>query len=158
MGEYNSLSFFTDVEKKVGVRRYLGAGEGRDVKYDAVVKPSLGLYKSMEVVINETGPVPNLGAKGFDGTQPAIPAGATVTHAYIVTDGKVSANGVTINLVEKDGKTGSVALFEGVNLVPGATLEVAEGAAAVKRFEKAMYASASGLVKDLKAKLIIEYI
>lgn len=149
MGEY--ISTF-------GIRRYVGAGEGRDVKYDASAKPSLGLYKSIEVVVNGTGPVPNLGAKGYDGTQVAIPAGATVTYAYIVTDGKVSANGVTINLVEKDGNTGSVALFEGVNLVPGETLEVAEGAAAIKRFENAMYAKATGLVKDLDAKLIIEYI
>ena len=161
MGEYNSLSFFTDVEKKVGVRRYLGAGEGRDVKYDAVIKPSLGLYKSMEVVINETGPVPNLGAKGFDGTQPAIPAGSTVTYAYIVTNGTVTANGVTIKLVEKDGDAveGAKTLFEGVNLVPGETLEVSEGADGLDRLAVDMYAYATaGLVKDLDAKLIIEYI
>lgn len=141
-----------------GIRRYVGAGEGRDVKYDASAKPSLGLYKSIEVVVNGTGPVPNLGALGYDGTQVAVPAGATVTYAYIVTDGKVTANGVTINLVEKDGNTGSVALFEGVNLVPGNTLEVAEGAAAIKRFENAMYVKATGLVAGLDAKLIIEYI
>ena len=141
-----------------GIRRYVGAGEGRDVKYDASAKPSLGLYKSIEVVVNGTGPVPNLGELGYDGTQVAVPAGATVTHAYIVTDGKVSANGVTINLVEKDGKTGSVALFEGVNLVPGETLEVAEGAAGLDRFAVDMYAKATGLVPGLDAKLIIEYI
>ena len=139
------------------MRRYVGAGEGRDVKYTASAKPSLGLYKSIEVVVDANGPVPNLGS-GYDNVQAHVPAGATVTYAYIVTDGDVTANGVTINLVEKDGSTGSVALFEGVNLVPGETLEVAEGAAAVKRFENAMYAKASGLVKDLKAKLIIEYI
>ena len=139
------------------MRRYVGAGEGRDVKYTASAKPSLGLYKSIEVVVDANGPVPNLG-EGYDNVQAHVPAGATVTYAYIVTDGDVAANGVTINLVEKDGSTGSVALFEGVNLVPGETLEVAEGAAAIKRFENAMYAKASGLVKDLKAKLIIEYI
>lgn len=157
MGEYNSLSFFTDVEKKVGVRRYLGAGEGRDVKYDAVIKPSLGLYKSMEVVINETGPVPNLDAKGFDGTQPAIPAGATVTYAYIVVGDKSADATVTVNLVNKAGKDDLV-LFNAVDLKAGETVEVSEGAAALKQLGEARYAKATGLVKDLDAKLIIEYI
>lgn len=152
MGEY--ISTF-------GIRRYVGAGEGRDVKYDASAKPSLGLYKSIEVVVNGTGPVPNLGAKGYDGTQVAIPAGATVTYAYIVTDGTVQANGVTIKLVKKDGADDETAkvLFEGVNLIPGETLEVAEGAEGLDRFAVDMYVYATaGLVKDLDAKLIIEYI
>ena len=144
-----------------GIRRYVGAGEGRDVKYDASAKPSLGLYKSIEVVVNGTGPVPNLGALGYDGTQVAVPAGATVTYAYIVTDGTVEARGVTIKLVEKDGTDDETAkvLFEGVNLIPGETIEVSEGAAGLDRFAVDMYAYATaGLVPGLDAKLIIEYI
>lgn len=152
MGEY--ISSF-------GIRRYVGLGEGRDVKYDASAKPSLGLYKSIEIVVNGTGPVPNLGAKGYDGTQVAIPAGATVTYAYIVTNGTVTANGVTIKLVEKDGDTveGAKTLFNGVDLVPGETLEVSEGVDGLDRYAVDMYAYATaGLVPGLDAKLIIEYI
>lgn len=147
MGEYVST---------FGVRRYVGKGEGRDVKYDASVKPSLGLYKSVEVVVNETGPVPNLGT-GYDGTQPAVPAGATVTYAYIVVGKDSATANVSVSLVKKDG-TGDLALFTGEDLVAGETVEVAEGAAALKQIDVPMYAKATGLVKGLDAKLIIEYI
>lgn len=141
------------------MRRYVGAGEGRDVKYTASAKPSLGLYKSIEVVVDANGPVPNLGA-GFDNVQAHVPANATVTYAYIVSDkDSVQADAVTINLVKKDGSDPK-ALFEGVSLVPGETLEVADGVDGLLRdVEDARYAHASaGLIEGLKAKLIIEYI
>lgn len=147
MGEYVST---------FGVRRYVGKGEGRDAKYDASVKPSLGLYKSVEIVVNGDGPVPNLGA-GYDGTQPAIPAGATVTYAYIVVGDKSAEATVSVNLVNKAGKDDLV-LFNAVDLKAGETVEVSEGAAALKQLSDARYAKATGLVKDLDAKLIIEYI
>lgn len=152
MSEYISKTF-------EGMRRYVGAGEGRDVKYTASAKPSLGLYKSIEVVVDANGPVPNLGA-GFDNVQAHIPADATVTYAYIVSDAdSKTAAGVTINLVKKDGSDPKV-LFEGVTLNPGETLEVSEGVAGLLRDTKdARYAHASaGLIAGLKAKLIIEYI
>lgn len=148
MGEYVST---------FNVRRYVGAGEGRDVKYDASAKPSLGLYKSIEVVVNGTGPVPNLGALGYDGTQVAVPAGATVTYAYIVVGDKSATANVSVSLVKKDG-TGDLALFNGVDLEKGKTVEVSEGAAALIQLAEDRYAKATGLVAGLDAKLIIEYI
>lgn len=148
MGEY--ISTF-------GIRRYVGAGEGRDVKYDASAKPSLGLYKSIEVVVNGTGPVPNLGALGYDGTQVAVPAGATVTYAYIVVGDKSAEANVSVSLVKKDG-TGDLALFNGVDLEKGKTVEVSEGVAALIQLAEDRYAKATGLVDGLDAKLIIEYI
>lgn len=153
MGEYVST---------FGVRRYVGEGEGRDAKYDASVKPSLGLYKSVEIVVNGDGPVPNLGA-GYDGTQPAIPAGATVTYAYIVTKGvpagaeEDGVAGVSVSLVNKAGGE-ALSLFNNETLKAGETVEVSEGAAALKQISEDRYAKATGLVKDLDAKLIIEYI
>jgi hypothetical protein len=147
MGEYVST---------FGVRRYVGEGEGRDVKYDASVKPSLGLYKSVEIVVNGDGPVPNLGA-GYDGTQPAIPAGATVTYAYIVVGKESATANVSVSLVNKAGGD-ALALFNAVDLNAGETVEVSEGAAALKQISEDRYAKATGLVKDLDAKLIIEYI
>lgn len=147
MGEYVST---------FGVRRYVGEGEGRDVKYDASVKPSLGLYKSVEIVVNGDGPVPNLGT-GYDGTQPAIPAGATVTYAYIVVGKDSATANVTVSLVNKAGGD-ALALFNAVDLNAGKTVEVSEGAAALKQISEDRYAKATGLVKDLDAKLIIEYI
>jgi hypothetical protein len=147
MGEYVST---------FGVRRYVGEGEGRDVKYDASVKPSLGLYKSVEIVVNGDGPVPNLGA-GYDGTQPAIPAGATVTYAYIVVGKESATANVSVSLVNKAGGD-ALALFNAVDLNAGETVEVSEGAAALKQIGEDRYAKATGLVKDLDAKLIIEYI
>lgn len=147
MGEYVST---------FGVRRYVGEGEGRDAKYDASVKPSLGLYKSVEIVVNGDGPVPNLGA-GYDGTQPAIPAGATVTYAYIVVGKESATANVSVSLVNKAGGD-ALALFNAVDLNAGETVEVSEGAAALKQIGEDRYAKATGLVKDLDAKLIIEYI
>lgn len=153
MGEYVST---------FGVRRYVGKGEGRDAKYDASVKPSLGLYKSVEIVVNGDGPVPNKGA-GYDGTQPAIPAGATVTYAYIVTKGvpagaeENGVAGVSVELVNKAGGD-ALPLFNNETLKAGDTVEVSEGAAALKQLGEDRYAKATGLVKDLDAKLIIEYI
>jgi hypothetical protein len=147
MGEYRS-SF--------NVRRYVGAGEGRDVKYDASAKPSLGLYKSIEVVVNVTGPVPNFEGK-YDGTQVAVPAGATVTYAYIVVGKDSATANVSVSLVKKDG-TGDLALFNGVDLAAGETVEVSEGAAALVQLAEDRYAKATGLVAGLDAKLIIEYI
>ena len=147
MGEYVST---------FGVRRYVGKGEGRDAKYDASVKPSLGLYKSVEIVVNGDGPVPNLGA-GYDGTQPAIPAGATVTYAYIVVGKESATANVSVSLVNKAGGD-ALALFNAVDLNAGETVEVSEGAAALKQLGEDRYAKATGLVKDLDAKLIIEYI
>ena len=145
-----------------GIRRYVGAGEGRDVKYDASAKPSLGLYKSIEVVVNGTGPVPNLGALGYDGTQVAVPAGATVTYAYIVVnkvpeDRAKDGVAVSVALVNKAG-AGDLSLFNGAVLKAGETIEVSEGAAALKQLDEAMFAKATGLVPGLDAKLIIEYI
>ena len=147
MGEYVST---------FGVRRYVGEGEGRDAKYDASVKPSLGLYKSVEIVVNGDGPVPNKGA-GYDGTQPAIPAGATVTYAYIVVGKESATANVSVSLVNKAGGD-ALALFNAVDLNAGETVEVSEGAAALKQLGEDRYAKATGLVKDLDAKLIIEYI
>ena len=147
MGEYVST---------FGVRRYVGEGEGRDAKYDASVKPSLGLYKSVEIVVNGDGPVPNKGA-GYDGTQPAIPAGATVTYAYIVVGKESATANVSVSLVNK-AVGDALALFEAVDLNAGETVEVSEGAAALKQIGEDRYAKATGLVKDLDAKLIIEYI
>jgi hypothetical protein len=153
MGEYRS-SF--------NVRRYVGAGEGRDVKYDASAKPSLGLYKSIEVVVNGTGPVPNFEGK-YDGTQVAVPAGATVTYAYIVTKGvpagaeKDGVAGVSVSLVNKAGGE-ALSLFNNETLKAGETVEVSEGAAALIQLAEDRYAKATGLVAGLDAKLIIEYI
>ena len=147
MGEYVST---------FGVRRYVGEGEGRDAKYDASVKPSLGLYKSVEIVVNGDGPVPNLGA-GYDGTQPAIPAGATVTYAYIVVGKESATANVSVSLVNKAGGE-ALSLFSNETLKAGETVEVSEGAAALKQIGEDRYAKATGLVKDLDAKLIIEYI
>lgn len=139
-----------------GLTRYLGVGEGRDVKYDASHKPSLGLTNFIEVVVDEHGPVANDDGVYANG-QACIPAGAVVTDAYVLTDVKGAAAGVTIDLVKKDG-TGAVALFSAFTPAGDNSADNADGAALQTRVAEAMYVKAGGTRTGMKAKLVIEYI
>lgn len=138
-----------------GLTRFVGAGEGRDEVYDASSKPSLGLTKFIEVVVDEKGPVANDGAKYGNG-QAYIPAGAVIVDAYVLTDVAGSAANVTISLVKKDG-TGEVALISAFTPVDNGS-EGADGAALQTRVADNMYVKAGGTRTGLKAKLVIEYI
>ena len=139
-----------------GIERQLGRGEGRDEKYNASAKPALGLTKTVEVVVDEHGPVANKGTGyGRDGAY--IPAGAVVTDAYVLTEVKGSAAAVTIDLVKKDG-TGAVSLFGAFTPAGDNSANNADGDALQTRVAEAMYVKAGGTRTGMKAKLVIEYI
>lgn len=139
-----------------GVVRQVGAGEGRDVKYDVSAKPSLGMTKFLEVIVDENGPVANVGT-GFGKDGAFLPAGAVVTDAYLLTEVKGSAAGVAINLVKKDGTAG-VALLGETTPAGDNSVDQAEGAVLGTRLAEDRYFASTGTKTGLKAKLVVEYI
>lgn len=147
MGEYVS-SF--------GVSRQLGVGEGRDVKYDAAAKPALGLTKCIEVVVDEHGPVANVGT-GFGRDGVCVPAGAVIVDAYLLTEVKGSAAGVSISLVKKDGSS-AIELLGATTPAGDNAVDQAEGAALQTRLAEDRYFTSAGTKAGLKAKLVVEYI
>lgn len=139
-----------------GLTRYLGVGEGRDEAYDAVAKPSIGMTNFIEVVVDEKGPVANDGAK-FGNGQAYVPAGAVVTDAYVLTEVKGDAAGVTIDLVKKDG-TGAVSLLKAFTPAGDNAANNADGDALQTRVAENMYVKAGGTRTGMKAKLVVEFI
>lgn len=139
-----------------GVVRQVGAGEGRDVKYDVSAKPSLGMTKFLEVIVDENGPVANVGT-GFGKDGAFLPAGAVVAGAYLLTEVKGSAAGVTVSLVKKDG-TSSVALLGETTPAGDNAVDQAAGAAIGTRLAEDRYFTSAGTKTGLKAKLVVEYI
>lgn len=139
-----------------GIERQLGRGEGRDEKYNASAKPALGLTKTVEVVVDEHGPVANKGTGyGRDGAY--IPAGAVVVDAYLLTEVKGSASGVVVNLVKKDGSA-AIELLGATTPAGDKSVNQAEGAALQTRLEEDRYFASTGTKTGLKAKLVVEYI
>lgn len=139
-----------------GLTRFVGAGEGRDELYDASAKPAVGMTNFIEVVVDEKGPVANDGTK-FGNGQAYIPAGSVITDAYVLTEVKGSAAGVTIDLVKKDG-TGTVSLFGAFTPAGDNSANNAEGAALQTRVAEDMYVKAGGTRTGMKAKLVVEFI
>lgn len=146
MGEYTS-SF--------GIRRYVGRGEGRDPKYTASAKPSLGVLNFIEVNVDANGPVPNFGT-GYDESQAKIPAGSAIGRSLFFVDTKGSASSVKLSLVKKDGTDAKDMMAattpsgDGVvinaNLLNGTIVSE-------DRFVKV-----SGTTTGLKGRLYIEYV
>lgn len=139
-----------------GVTRQIGAGEGRDVKYDVTSKPALGMTKFLEVTVDEKGPVANVGA-GFGKDAVAIPAGAVVTDAYLLTAVKGSASGVSISLVKKDGSDAQELLGAATPAGDNAVNQ-ADGAVLGTRLAEDRYFTSAGTKTGLKAKLVVEYV
>lgn len=139
-----------------GLTRFVGAGEGRDELYDASAKPAVGMTNFIEVVVDEKGPVANDGEQ-FGNGQAYIPAGSVITDAYVLTEVKGSAAGVTIDLVKKDG-TGTVSLFGAFTPAGDNSANNAEGAALQTRVAENMYVKAGGTRTGMKAKLVVEFI
>lgn len=139
-----------------GVARQVGAGEGRDVKYDVSAKPSLGATSALEVVVDEKGPVANVGT-GFGKDGAFLPAGAVVVDAYLLTEVKGDAAGVSVSLVKKDG-TGAIELLGATTPAGDNAVDQAEGAALQTRLEEDRYFTSAGTKTGLKAKLVVEYI
>ena len=139
-----------------GVTRQIGAGEGRDVKYDVTAKPALGMTKFLEVTVDENGPVANVGT-GFGKDAVALPAGAVVTAAYLLTAVKGSASGVSISLVKKDGSD-SKALLEAATPAGDNAVNQAEGEVLGTRLAEDRYFTSAGTKTGLKAKLVVEYV
>lgn len=141
---------------KYGVTRYVGAGEGRDVKYDASAKPAEGMRNFIEVVVDENGPVANKGT-GFGKGQACVPAGAVVTDAYLLTESKGSAAGVTLSLVKADGTDGK-ALLAATTPAADNSVNKCAGAAVGTRMDVDRYVTSAGTKTGLKAKLVLEFI
>lgn len=139
-----------------GVTRQVGAGEGHDVKYDVSGKPSLGMTKFVEVTVDENGPVANVGT-GFGKDAVAIPAGSVVTDAYLLTEVKGSAAGVSISLVKKDGSD-SQELLAAATPAGDNAVNQAEGAVLGTRLAEDRYFTSAGTKTGLKAKLVVEYV
>ena len=139
-----------------GVTRYVGAGEGRDAKYDSSAKPAEGMRNFIEVVVDENGPVANVGT-GFGNGQAYIPAGAVVTAAYLLTEVKGSAANVTLSLVKKDG-TDSKALLAAATPTGDNSVNAAAGAVIGTRMAEDRYVVSGGTKTGLKAKAVIEFI
>lgn len=138
-----------------GVTRISGRDLGRDAKYDVAAKPALGMTKFLEVTVNENGPVANVGT-GFGKDAVAVPAGAIVTDAYLVTEVKGDAAGVSISLVDKDGSN-SVELLAAVTPADNGVNQ-ADGAVIGTRLANDKYFTSAGTKTGLKAKLVVEYI
>ena len=139
-----------------GITRISGRDLGRDAKYDVAAKPALGLTKFLEVTVDENGPVANVGT-GFGKDAVALPAGAVVVDAYLLTEVKGSAANVAINLVKKDGSS-AIALLAATTPAGDNSVDQAEGAALQTRLEEDRYFTSTGTKTGLKAKLVVEYI
>lgn len=139
-----------------GIARISGRDLGRDVKYDVSAKPALGMTKFLEVIVDENGPVANVGT-GFGKDAVAIPAGAVVADAYLLTEVKGAAANVAISLVKKDGSD-SVALLGATTPAGDNAVNQAEGAAIGTRLAEDRYFTSTGTKTGLKAKLVVEYI
>lgn len=140
-----------------GVKRTVGRGEGRDKKYDSSAKPAEGLHNFLEVVVDENGPVANVGEEYGNG-QAKIPAGSVVTWANVLVDAdSADANDISLSLVKKDG-TDPLALFTNVALVKGGHVDVAGNEAAIKRVAEDRYVKVEGDRPGLKATLYVEFI
>lgn len=154
------------ISKTFGVRRYVGAGEGRDVKYTASAKPALGLYNGIEVEVNATGPVANKGT-GFDGTQAYVPAGSKIEYAHLKLR-KVADGNLTFKLV---GKAGNVlGSFDAVAVLAADAKRDADGSVIVaaydvdgegvigKVFGEDAYVVAEGLAAGIEGILLVDFI
>lgn len=139
-----------------GVTRYVGVGEGRDVNYDASAKPAEGMRNFIEVVVDEKGPVANKG-EGFGNGQACVPAGAVITDAYLLTEEKGAAAGLTLSLVKVDG-TDSKALLAATTPAGDNSVNKCAGAVIGTRMAEDRYVTSAGTKTGLKAKLVIEFI
>lgn len=139
-----------------GVTRYVGAGEGRDTKYDASAKPAEGMRNFIEVVVDENGPVANKG-EGYGNGQACVPAGSVITDAYLLTEVKGSAAGVTLSLVKQDGSDAK-ALLAATTPTGDNSVNKAAGAVIGTRVAEDRYVVSGGTKTGLKAKLVIEFI
>lgn len=155
MGEYVST---------FGVLRQYGRGEGFDAKYDAAAKPSLGAVKAIEVTVDANGPVPNVGT-GYGRDAAYLPAGAVIIDGSLLVDkkggeeeGMGTTSNVSLVLVDKEGKN-EVELMSAFTPAGDNSTSRCEGAAIGTRLAKNMYVKVSGeRAKDMKAKVVIEYI
>lgn len=139
-----------------GLKRYVGRGEATSPLYDASAKPAEGMHNFIEVVLNEEGPV----VAGIDLMQAHIPAGAVVTRATILVDGKNTATPITsIKLVKADKpEDDAKALFSNQALVAGKSVNAEANAEALIRYDKERYPVLDKAYAGLKGTLLIEYI
>ena len=139
-----------------GLTQYLGVGAGRDELCDASAKPSTGSLKFIEVIVNENGPLPNVGTSYGRGAA-CIPAGSLIGRSALFVDEKGSAASVVLSLVKKDGSDAQAMMAattpdaDGVvinaNLLNGQSF-------GEDRYVKA----ASGTFTGLKGRLYIEFV
>jgi hypothetical protein len=139
-----------------GITRIVGRGEGRDELYQVSAKPSCGVHKFIEVIVDENGPVANVGNEfGRDGAY--IPAGAVVVNAVLLTEVKGSAANVTVSLVKKDGSD-SKELLAATTPAGDNTSAAASGDVIGVRLSEDRYFTSAGTKTGLVAKLLVEYI
>lgn len=137
-----------------GVVQYNGLGEGHDELYDSSAKPSDGTFNHIEVVVNENGPVPNVGT-GYGNGQACVPAGALIKEAVLLVEVAGSAANVTLSLVKKDG-TDPVALLAAITPTNGSAT-VCAGDAIGKIYGEDRYVKVGGTTTGLKAKLVLTH-
>lgn len=138
-----------------GVVQYNGLGEGRDEKYDSSAKPSDGTFNHIEVVVNENGPVPNVGT-GYGNGQACVPAGALIKEAVLLVEEAGSAASVTLSLVKQDG-TDPVALLAATTPSGDGVAITCAGAAIGKIYGEDRYVKVGGTTTGLKAKLVLTH-
>lgn len=138
-----------------GVVQYNGLGEGHDELYDASAKPSDGTFNHLEVVVNENGPVPNVGT-GYGNGQACVPAGAVIKSAVLVVEEAGSAASVTLSLVKQDG-TDPVALLAATTPSGDGVAIAAAGTAVGKIYGEDRYVKVGGTTTGLKAKLVLTH-
>jgi hypothetical protein len=147
MGEYVS---------DFGVVRYVGRGEGRDEKYDASAMPALGPTNGIEVVVDENGPLPNVGT-GYGNGQAKIPAGSVViADSFLFVEKKGSAAGISLSLVKADGSDPQVVLTETTPSADGAIINFS-GVGIGVGYAEDRYLKVSGTTTGLKAKAVISF-
>lgn len=147
MGEY--ISSF-------GIQRFVGRGEGVDIKYDVAAKPALGETKYLEAVVNEFGPVPNKGTGyGRDGAY--VPAGAVVNGGLLIVNKKGSAANVKVELVKKDGSDPK-GLIAQIDSPTDASVANVSGSGVGVVLAEDRYFKVSGTLTGLDAVLKLEYV
>lgn len=138
-----------------GVVQYNGLGEGRDEKYDASAKPSDGTLNHLEVVVNENGPVPNVGS-GYGNGQACVPAGALIKEATLIVEEAGSAANVKLDLVKADGSDAVALLAATTPSGDGVAISCA-GAAIGTIVAEDRYVKVGGTVTGLEAKLVLTH-
>lgn len=136
-----------------GLTRFVGAGEGRDELCDAVAKPTGGVKRHIEVVVDEKGPVENDGAV-FGRGAAKVPAGSALISSVLMTHAKGSTSSVVLTLVKKDG-TDAQAL-DTCTISADDTVVAKDLSGTVYADDR--YVKATGARPGYKGTLIIEYI